>query len=327
MKKLFLATFIIFFSNCKVPNINKVVIWGHKLHTNTFSYINYALDKAFRYLKYDTYWLDNDSDLNGFDFNNTLFITEEQVDQKIPLMPNCIYILHNCDSKKYLPIEKDSLVIKLQVFTIDCLERDVVKLDDFIYAELKNRVLYMPWATDLLPYEIDSIKKQVSENWVLREKGKDISFVGTHDGFFVVEPYLMKFNQVSKQHGFDLKFYSPTTVGVNDAVDIISKSSLAPALQGAWQCEKGYIPCRIFKNISYGKWGVTNNQYVYELFNKKITYNQDPEALLLESYNKICNLKLEEQVELMDFVRDNHTYISRIKTIFKFIELLDNCIE
>jgi hypothetical protein len=62
--------------------IKKVVLWGHKLHTHTHSYIHFAFHKAFKHLGYDTYWFDNNDDVSGFDFFGSLFITEGQVDSK-----------------------------------------------------------------------------------------------------------------------------------------------------------------------------------------------------------------------------------------------------
>ena len=38
----------------------RVIIWGHKLHTHTHSYIHYGFYKAFKHLNYDVYWLDED---------------------------------------------------------------------------------------------------------------------------------------------------------------------------------------------------------------------------------------------------------------------------
>ena len=57
---------------------------------------------------------------------------------------------------------------------------------------------------------------------------------------------------------------------IEENVKLIQESILAPAIQTDWQVENGYIPCRIFKNISYGKMGVTNNPTVNKLFNDKI---------------------------------------------------------
>lgn len=39
----------------------KVIIWGHLLDTNTFSYVNAGFYKAFSYLGYETLWLNNNS--------------------------------------------------------------------------------------------------------------------------------------------------------------------------------------------------------------------------------------------------------------------------
>ena len=43
---------------------------------------------------------------------------------------------------------------------------------------------------------------------------------------------------------------------------IIANSEIAPAIVGSWQKEHEYVPCRIFKNISYGKLGMTNSEIV-----------------------------------------------------------------
>ena len=47
----------------------KVIIWGHKLHTHTHSYIHYGFYKAFKHLNYDVYWL-NENDMNNDKFKN-----------------------------------------------------------------------------------------------------------------------------------------------------------------------------------------------------------------------------------------------------------------
>ena len=95
---------------------------------------------------------------------------------------------------------------------------------------------------------------------------------------------------------------------------------MAPAIQGPYQCGKGYIPCRIFKNISYGQWGITNNQTVYDLFKGKIVYNPDTYQLFYDAKNYIDNAPINELYELMDFIKNNHTYINRIDTLLTFMK-------
>ena len=44
-------------------NFNKIIIWGHKLHSHTHSYIHQAFNIAFTHLKYNVLWLDDNDDI------------------------------------------------------------------------------------------------------------------------------------------------------------------------------------------------------------------------------------------------------------------------
>ena len=142
-------------------DIKQVVIWGHKLHTHTHSYIHNAFFKTFTHLGYKTVWLDNTDKITNVDFSRSLFLTEGQVDNNIPIREDCYYIIHNSDMDKYRTIPKDNILV-IQVFSKDVIKRNEPKIDEFIYYnQSKNNenhsVLYMPWATDLLPEEINII--------------------------------------------------------------------------------------------------------------------------------------------------------------------------
>src|SRR5690349_5990415 len=89
---------------------DKVVIWGHKLHTHTHSYIHSGFYEGFKHLGYATYWFDDADDVSDFNFSNTLFLTEGQVDKKIPLRADCIYLLHNCTDPKYRILERKNTI-------------------------------------------------------------------------------------------------------------------------------------------------------------------------------------------------------------------------
>ncbi len=158
-KRLFAITMLLlslFFPS--LQGFEKVVIWGHKLHSHTHSYVHNGFYTAFKYLGFPTYWFDDKEELNDFDFSHTLFITEGQVDKKIPLRNDCQYMLHNCTDPKYRMLSKKN-AIAFQVFTDSIFSvPDLVKLDTCIYYDLAGRCIYMPWATDLLPHEIDAIK-------------------------------------------------------------------------------------------------------------------------------------------------------------------------
>src|SRR5271155_462320 len=121
----------------------KVVIWGHKLHTHTHSYIHQGFYDAFKRLGCQTYWFDNDDDVSTFDFANALFLTEGSVDNKIPLRSDCQYLLHNITTTKYQPYQ----FVNFQVYTDDVLTKSgLSKIEPCIYYDINGKCVYMPWA-------------------------------------------------------------------------------------------------------------------------------------------------------------------------------------
>ena len=315
---------------------NQIIIWGHKLHSHTHSYIHNAFYIAFKYLKYKVLWLDdNTQDLQNIDFSNSLFITEHQVCKNIPIRMDCKYILHNVfvepakisylnyagtwvDSR-FKKLAEAGNVINMQVYKIEFVQNKS-KMEDYVYYDKSIYTLYFPWATDLLPHEITEIQDNFDK--IKSSEPKTINFVGTKIKEWKTFRRIcigngIKFNHLGGYTGFG-------KLSIKDNIDMVQKSYIAPAIQLEQQCREGYIPCRIFKNISYGKMGITNSETVYNLFKQKIIYNQSLKELLTESldwrknkYDKIIIL------ELMDFVKEKHTYLNRIENLFNFFEILN----
>lgn len=102
--------------------------------------------------------------------------------------------------------------------------------------------------------------------------------------------------------------------------ELTRTSFTSPALQDNIQVKKRYIPCRIFKNISYGKMGITNNPAVNELFDNRLIYDSNLNNLFQKMIEFEMNPDNEKRKELMEYVRDNHTYLNRINTIKCFIK-------
>lgn len=86
--------------------IKKVVIWGHKLHSGTHYYIHWGFHRAFKALGYEIFWFDEKDNIKNIDFSHSLFLTEGQVDNNMPIRKDCFYILHNCKPEKYTSVYK-----------------------------------------------------------------------------------------------------------------------------------------------------------------------------------------------------------------------------
>ena len=129
---------------------NKVIIWGWKLHSHTHSYIHYGFYKAFKHMGYETLWLTDEDDVSNINFDNCLFLTEGQVDKKIPINKSSYYILHNCNGANYTEVD-DQHKINLQFFSSEVFKYNLTKINTYTYVG--SDVIQQPWATDLLPHE------------------------------------------------------------------------------------------------------------------------------------------------------------------------------
>lgn len=301
-----------------VRHVNKVIIWSYKLHSHTHSYIHWAFYRAFKHLGYETYWFDDKDNTSNFDFSNSLFITMGATDNhRMPIRQDCYYIIHNGNNALYKDLVQKNRCIFLQVYTQDCLERNDTQTSFCFHHSLKDACIYMPWATDLLPYEIDEIKQKLPTV----KKNNNVAFVGTmYAGVYGNEPEINSFKIACNEykHPFNA---ARSSISMEENIKIIQEAYMAPALQGTWQCQKGYIPCRIFKNISYGAMGVTNSETVYKLFEGKITYNANGYQLYKDAEKALKNHTLEKQYALMDMVKNKHTYLNRIESLLNFFEM------
>jgi hypothetical protein len=295
---------------------DRVIIWGHKLHTHTHSYIHNGFYIAFKYLNYDTYWFDNNdiSVRDKFNFDNSLFITEGQVDSNIPINNTCTYILHNCNGEKYKDIDKK---FNLQVITKSDLEKYKFNKID-IASYYHSNLLMICWATDLLPEEINKNILKVKNNSI---ESKDVlNFIG-----MPLYPWDEVLNWCNNNNITYKSFggFNNTNVSIEENMKLIQESIIAPAIQEPWQVEHGYIPCRIFKNISYGKMGVTNNKFVNDfIFDDKLIYDTDIHKLMNKAIEFNSSPKYKDTlIELMEYVRDNHTYINRVNSILEFLKI------
>jgi hypothetical protein len=313
--------------------IKQIVIWGHKLHSHTHSYIHNGFHVAFKHLGYSTYWFDDSDDVSSVDFSNTLFITEHQVNKKIPLRNDCLYFTHYIDEGDYAGISLDNIVL-LKVSQRDFLECDKDKnylylpldyndVPNEFYAECDGiKAFYTYWATDLLPHQIqhniDNLHTDVIEPY-------RINFVGSMTKVWYNLDY------VSRENNIDFRFFgasfdqnSTRNKSIEENMRLIQESIIAPALQDDYQVSMKYIPCRIFKNISYGKMGITNNWFVNSLFDNKLIFHNDAikscsDGIYFEKFTDKDEKKYRIN-ELMEIVRDKHTYVNRINSIRIYIK-------
>lgn len=329
----------------------KFLIIGHELHSHTHSYIFNGIYRALKYMKYEVDWIYNDEQINKIkseEIKYNLIITELYYNKNIPIIKDCIYIIQQpfleqfynvkLKLKKYYPKSKHIWNVENFPYYItdnymDQILKDISTNNIILWRPYlvnnnnynckfnydKYKVISTPWATDLLPEEINKNIENLKDI-----KSKNISnFIGMHlEHNDILKENLKKYNINYVNYGGTFNKDSNKNKSIEDNIKLIQESIIAPALQSNWQIENEYIPCRIFKNISYGKMGITNNKAVNKLFDNKLIYSKDIGELVkkgLEFEKK--EDKFDKIKELMIEVRDNHTYINRINFI---LDLLKN---
>lgn len=296
---------------------NKVIIWGHKLYSHTHSFVHQGFYKAFKELGYDTYWLDDRDDILNMNFDNCLFLTEGCVDKNMPKPKNAKYILHNCDGKYYSEIDNKNK-INMQFFHIDVLKYgDLTKINDYTFVG--SDIVYQPWATDLLPREID-------ENEARNEiDNRECFWIGSFDegnSQFQNHTELDPFFNECKKNNIKIRMISPwsTPVSPEENKKLINGAYLAPAINGIWQKSTFYLPCRVFKHISYGHICITNNSYVDKIFDGKVVYDSDPTTLFYKALAEKSNPNAVNNIKtLMNEVKEKHTYINRTNQLLSLL--------
>lgn len=301
-----------------MEKFKKVIFWGHPLHTHTHSYIHAGFKRAFEHLGYVTYWFTDRDDTKGFDFENSLFMAMGEDEKNIPLNNSSYYVLHNVDAKRYLEVGCKVLFIAPHTTnaTMYLKDGDVIFNDyTFLRHDANVDCLGLCWATDLLPHEIDV------ESAINKTHNNTCVWIGTYgdstgpfENGSIIDPFFNK----SVQYGIRSVKINPWSrpISFEENRDIVANSFLAPALQGPWQVKHNYIPCRIFKNISYGSFGITNSAAVNDVFGGRLVYDPDPTVLFDMAIAKRNSPSYaDELTSLMNEVKEKHTYIDRVKYV------------
>lgn len=328
----------------------KVVIWGYPLNSHTHSFVHYGWYKGFKALGYDTYWFHNEDIPTDFDFTHCLFITEGYADQKIPLHASNIYLVHVAvKPKKYLDsgarfidLRYNLTEIKETNYIYSLSGKDLIPISSVTFYEKKSsdrdlnpqwrhhsplhyEAIYTAWATDLLPDEIN-----FEDRFIEHDEPAVTYFIGSIGGGNHNEIQL--FATACSKHGIKFIHHNPwqKALTFEESKVLTQKSIVCPDIRGSGDpnkvrlgetgtCHKqiGYIPCRLFKNISYGKLGMTNCPRLKELFGCQVLLETD-ESKMVESYLKHSKDK-DFILQQMVWVKEHHTYLNRIQDLLTIL--------
>lgn len=257
-----------------LPRHNKVVLWGLQGNTgDSFQHIWRHYAHALERNRKKCYWVADKPASRGFiDPGDLVFAVDVAAHHLGAPVDGADYLLHNIldDHPVRQGLDPERCVY-LQVWTNDCADRGE-SWGPARRWDSHARVLYQPWGTNLLPDEFYPP--------VYNPEARSVAFVGSvWDGNG--QGNVNEIAQLRKTVGErGLTFVHH--VGVSDAynVEVVRESRFAPAVAGAWQVENEYLPCRVYKNISYGTLGVTNVPRFHDLFGDAAVVDTDIDDLV-----------------------------------------------
>lgn len=320
---------------------NKVIIWGHPLHSHTHSYVHESYYKAFEFLGYETYWFHDADFPEDFDYSNSLFITEGFADKNIPLNKTSCYLVMYCPSpakylsaeiERYIDVRMAAVEMKdhIQEYSLD--KKTANKIGPACYFEAKENKkvviknnyvnyeiddfdkLYISWATNLLPHEFN-------EQDIYLQRENRIFFCGTLSPNGVCENHskFAPFIEEAKKEGIPFRHNDPWSnpLPTEDVIALIKKSILGVDIRGPQHLKNRLLTCRVFKNISYGHLGITNSEEIYNELEGNCVFNHDTAQLFHDAMANRTNYELIKKG--MNLVKENHTYLNRIDSLISIL--------
>lgn len=324
-----------------IKEYKKVIIWGYPLYSHTHSYIHEAYYKTLKYSNIEVYWFHDENYPKDFDFSNSIFLTEGFADKNIPLNNSSCYFVIYCPSplkyieagvKKYVDIRlaANSFKDHIQEYSIkkeDCdklgpscyfqsKKNKIIKIkNDYVNYEINDfDILYIGWATNLLPHEFN-------EDWIYLKRENSIYFCGSisphgvYENYSAFEPFIKECQKNNINFYHNNSWSNPLTS--EQIIEYTQKSILGIDIRGPEHVKNGLLTCRISKNISYGHLGLTNSKGIYEELEGHCIYNSKPDILFHDGMNNKDNFSFIKNS--MRYIKDNHTYVNRLESYFKIL--------
>jgi len=336
-------------------HITHLIVHGLKTIDHTHRYIHESIYNTFNYIaeraehKIHVRWCDDEyaskniytPTLYNPEHNFLIFATPHlELDKYLPILDNAYYIVHFRDCvvytnnriTKYDELLKQKRAVKYIEFrysadNIEYSKNDINRIIQIsntpFWFDTKQNEGHLAWATNLFPEKINENISKISTS--IKPYTRRQSYFCGHI-WRANSDELTQWRNLCEEHDVECIIEREKNELLHQ--EKVGASMLAPAIQGASQRQnenKYYMPCRIFKNVSYGAIPITNNIGVYNMFkNYGIIYDSDLNQLMEKCMDFCDNMNenyedyKQQQIHAMEYVRDNHTYLNRINTLIKY---------
>ncbi len=300
----------------------RLVIWGLKTVYHTHRHIHQAFYKNAKKLGYNTIWLEDDKKNQKHIQAGDIIIASEVLgkmipkknvfeDYNLPVRTDVKYCLHNYSNVFKSRLKKD-VFISLSVYS-NLVPTGNTPFDTARHFDTETRTLYQPWGTDLLVAEFK--KPTFNKNKFVFWIGSIWNNATNQGNVHAIE----KLKNVLKTHA--IRFMQLRFIPDFLNIFFIRRSRIAPAIAGEYQVDIDYLPCRVFKNISYGHLGITNVKKFVDILGPEYVITE--EQPLEHVVNKVLQLSEEEYIQEVIKQQEaikHYTYKESIQSILQCLQ-------
>jgi len=308
----------IFMQKMETNKIKRIIVWGLRNKYHTHRHIHQAFYENAKKLGYKALWLEDEKKNAKYIEVGDLIITSGPVgnmvaekftfeDYNLPVRNDVFYCLHNIKDVFINKLNPNNY-INLQVYSSLHLKNSDEVWGPATRFDKNTKTLYQPWGTDLLAEEFKkpvfnkhSLVFWVGSVWNDADNRGNIEAVNELKQ--VLKKNHLNFIQLRFIPDFINRFF-------------IRKSRVAPAIAGLYQVEVDYLPCRMFKNISYGQLGITNVKKFKDILGDSYIEGDTIEELI----DNALSLTKEEYIKMVKTQQEiikNYTYKTALENIIR----------
>jgi hypothetical protein len=298
---------------------NKIVIWGLKNRWHTHRFIFQAYYENLQKCNIPVVWVEDEKKSQSIIEKNDLIFSASGMhgkmvpeklsldDYNLPIRDDVYYCLH-AENDYFL--EKISLDKSIQLKFYNNEAEKYEKLYEAVHFDRTTKTLYQPWGTNLLPHEFDKpifcmtrFVFWIGSIW--KGKRNEGNVTEIEKLAYILKSKKLWLQQIRFVPNFINKFF-------------VRHSRIAPAIGGAIQVETNYLPCRMFKNISYGQLGFSNIKKFDSIFKGCNIYDENTEKMV----DKVLSLKKDEYLALVEKQQEickQYTIAHHLNNVFKYI--------
>lgn len=302
----------------RVKNLAKkfksIVLWGCKNNTDsTYRHIHRHLYTILKKLDVPTLWCEDEFQNNKLVPSGSLVILHNLTCQFVDYKKDNYYVGVN-NAKGQLNDVENKQFLNMRVYGEEKIGLNHVEWYPTVLFDKNDHMLHQTWATNLLPNEfLAPVFNDTKNVWWIGSIWNDINNAGNVVNINYLKRALIK-NGLNFIHRIDITD--------DENIAFIRESRIAPAIGGPIQVTNNMIPCRLWKNISYGQLGITNLSKSLDIFNSNIIFNTKIDILI----GLALSIQRKEYIDItkyqQDIVSKNHTYLNWFLNIFRAFDEL-----